>query len=172
MMKTRYTILSALLTAAALLAVSCEKKLDIPQKGVLSTIEYYASDADAESALANMYAQYIENVAACSGNGVPQTFILNYAADDILAAGKNFTDHEGFRVFDEFSYDPANSVLKEAYQKQGSNRIQLPSRQELANMLGVQKYSVQRTLSEIEKEGIILLDGKHVEITNPTLLKV
>lgn len=63
-------------------------------------------------------------------------------------------------------------VLKEAYHKQGSSRIQLPSRQELANMLGVQKYSVQRTLSEIEKEGIILLDGKHIEITDPTLLKV
>ena len=117
MLYTMKKIIIPILLGFALLAVSCEKNLDIPQKGVLSTIEYYASDADAESALANMYAQYIENVAGCSGNGVPQQFILNYAADDILAAGKNFTDHESFRVFDEFSYDPANSVLKEAYQR-------------------------------------------------------
>ena len=43
-----------ILTVIALAAVSCEKLLDIPQKGVLSTIEYYASDDDAEAALNNM----------------------------------------------------------------------------------------------------------------------
>ena len=63
-------------------------------------------------------------------------------------------------------------VLREAYQKQGFLRVQLPSRQEIANTLGVQKFSVQRTLNELEKNGIIKLDGKYVEITNPSLLKV
>ena len=63
-------------------------------------------------------------------------------------------------------------VLKEAYQKQGSNRVMLPTRQELANTLGVQKFSVQRTLTELEKNNIIKLDGKYVEIISPFMLKV
>ena len=63
-------------------------------------------------------------------------------------------------------------VLQGERQKQASDRLLLPSRQELANMLAVQKFSVQRTLNELDKEGIIKLDGKYVEIVNPSLLKV
>ena len=63
-------------------------------------------------------------------------------------------------------------VLQGERQKQASDRLLLPSRQELANMLAVQKFSVQRTLNELDKEGIIKLDGKYVEISNPSLLKV
>ncbi len=63
-------------------------------------------------------------------------------------------------------------VLQEEKQKQNTNRLHLPTRQELANMLGVQKYSVQRTLNELETEGIILLDGKYVEIVKPEKLKM
>ena len=48
-------------------AVSCESNLDIDQKGVVETGNYYASDADAESALADMYASYIQNVAGSEG---------------------------------------------------------------------------------------------------------
>ena len=91
--------------ALGLFAVSCEDKLDIPQKGVTSTIEYYSSDAEAASALANMYAQYIENVCGTEGIDNPEQVILNYAADDVLAAGSGFTDHDAFRIFDEFQYD-------------------------------------------------------------------
>ena len=63
-------------------------------------------------------------------------------------------------------------VLQEEQQRQSCNRLLLPSRQELANMLGVQKYSVQRTLNELETEGIILLDGKFIEIVKPDGLKM
>jgi len=63
-------------------------------------------------------------------------------------------------------------VLREAYQKQGSNRVVLPSRQEMANMLGVQKFSVQRAFNELEKSGIIILDGKYIEIVNPSQLRI
>ncbi len=63
-------------------------------------------------------------------------------------------------------------VLQEEKQKQNTNRLHLPTRQELANMLGVQKYSVQRTLNELETEGIILLDGKFIEILKPEKLKM
>ena len=101
----------------AFVAISCEDKLDIPQKGVISTIEFYASDADAEAARANMYHQYAENVGGTEGIDNPEQVILNYSADDIYAAGKNFTDHDAFRIFDEFQYDEASGTLKSCYQR-------------------------------------------------------
>lgn len=94
---------------------SCQDKLDIPQKGVVATEDFYASDADAEAALADMYANYADQVAGTEGIDNPEQVILNYSADDIYAAGKNFTDHDAFRIFDEFQYDEASGTLKEAY---------------------------------------------------------
>ena len=110
-------ILIPILLGFALLAVSCEKNLDIPQKAVVSTLEFYSNDDDARAALANMYAQYIENVAGTPGIYVPELMILNYSSDDVYAAGKNFDDHGDFRGFDEFKYDPANPALKELYNR-------------------------------------------------------
>ena len=110
-------ILLPLFACALLGAASCESMLDIPQKGVVSYDDFYASDADAEQALTNMYKQYINNVAATEGIDVPEQVLLNYSADDILAAGANFEDHIDFRVFDEFIYDNANETLQLAYQR-------------------------------------------------------
>ena len=110
-------IIIPILLGFALVAVSCEKMLDIPQKGVKSTEDFYASDADAEAALANMYHNYIENVAGTEGIDNPEQVILNYAADDIYAAGKNFSDHDAFRIFDEFTYDEASGTMKSCYQR-------------------------------------------------------
>jgi len=104
--------------ACALLgAVSCESMLDIPQKGVTSYDDFYANDADAEAALVNMYKQYINNVAATEGIDVPEQVVLNYSADDILAAGGHNEDHAPFRYFCEFRYDNANGTLKQVYQR-------------------------------------------------------
>ena len=47
----------------AVVAVSCQDKLDIPQKGVITPEMFYASDADAEAALICMYDNYADNVA-------------------------------------------------------------------------------------------------------------
>ncbi len=97
--------------------VSCESRLDIPQKGVVSYDTFYASDADAEAALSSMYANYLGNVAATEGIDNPEQVMLNYSADDILAAGGNKADHEPFRWFCEFRYDDSNATLKQAYQR-------------------------------------------------------
>ena len=110
-------ILLPLFACALLGAASCQSMLDIPQKGVTSYDSFYASDADAEAALANMYKQYINNVAATEGIDVPEQVLLNYSADDILAAGADYNDHAPFRYFDEFRYDNANGTLKQAYQR-------------------------------------------------------
>ena len=101
----------------ALLASSCQDMLEIPQKGVVSYDDYYASDADCEAALADMYANYITNVAGTEGIDNPEQVILNYSADDILAAGGNKSDHAPFRFFCEFRYDEANTTLKQMYQR-------------------------------------------------------
>ena len=110
-------ILIPVLIGLAFVAVSCEDKLDIPQKGVITPDLFYASDDDAEAALVNMYDNYIDNVAGTEGIDNPEQVILNYSADDIYAAGKNFTDHDAFRIFDEFKYDNASGTLFQAYQR-------------------------------------------------------
>ena len=104
-----------ILLAFAFATVSCEQLLDIPQKGTLSTLEYYASDSDAEAAVNNMYAAYIDNVANAMGIDVAEQVIFNYSADDVLAAGGHANDHPDFRVFCEFRYDDMNKELKGLY---------------------------------------------------------
>lgn len=106
-----------LLACALLVANSCESMLDIPQKGVVSYENFYATDDDAAAALTSMYANYLVNVAATEGIDNPEQVMLNYAADDIMAAGGNPKDHEPFRYFCEFTYDNANGTLKQAYQR-------------------------------------------------------
>ena len=117
MLYTMKKIIIPAILGLGFLAVSCEKNLDIPQKGVISPEVFYANDDDAEAALTNMYAQYIENVAGTQGIDNPEQVILNYSADDIYSAGKNFSDHADFRIFDEFSYDAASGTLYSAYQR-------------------------------------------------------
>ena len=105
------------LFAFALGIVSCESNLDIDQKGVVSSLDFYASDADAEALLANMYSNFVQNVAGTQGIDNPEQVILNYSADDILSSGGDKTDHLDFRVYDEFRYDESNPVLLECYNR-------------------------------------------------------
>lgn len=110
-------ILIPILIGFSLATVSCTAWLDIDKKGVIAEDEYYASDSHAEALLANMYAslQGANGVAGSSGIYNPQLMILNYSADDILAAGGNAEDHGEFRVFDEFRYDDSNAALLNLY---------------------------------------------------------
>ncbi len=105
------------LVGAALLAVSCEKNLDIPQKGVISAETFYASDADAAALRANMYVSCFggHGIAGTEGIYNNQLMIFNYSADDVLSAGGDAQDHLDFRVFDEFRYDNANGPLNNLY---------------------------------------------------------
>lgn len=55
--------------------------------------------------------------------------------------------------------------LKEEQRHQQSNTIRLSmSRQELADHFGIQKYSLQRALNELQESGAIRIDGKTIEI--------
>lgn len=104
--------------ACALVAVtSCESMLEIPQKGVVSYDNFYASDDDALAAITSMYATYIDNVAGTEGIDNPEQVMLNYSADDIMPAGGFDKDHLGFREYGEFAYDNSNPTLKSAYER-------------------------------------------------------
>ena len=55
--------------------------------------------------------------------------------------------------------------LKEEQRRQQSDTIRLSmSRQELADHFGIQKYSLQRALNELQESGAIRIDGKTIEI--------
>ncbi|MCQ2156901.1 MAG: RagB/SusD family nutrient uptake outer membrane protein [Bacteroidales bacterium] len=111
-------ILYSILAVAAVFAVSsCEKNLNIPQKGVVSEDDFYKSDADAEALLTNMYVSCFggHGIAGTEGIYNNQLMLFNYSSDDILAAGGDAEDHGDFRVFDEFRYDNANGPLYNLY---------------------------------------------------------
>ena len=56
-------------------------------------------------------------------------------------------------------------LLKERAREQKSRQITLyRSRQEIADSFGIQKYSLIRTLSDFEKEGVISIQGRDINI--------
>ena len=56
-------------------------------------------------------------------------------------------------------------LLLERAGEQGSDEIHLErSRQEIADSFGIQKFSLLRVLSNLEKEGVIEIKGKNIKI--------
>lgn len=106
-----------ILTCVALFATSCERELEIPQKGVVMYDNYYANDDDAMAALTDMYANYISQVAGTEGNDNPAQAMINLSADDILAGGSTAGEFQVLREFCQFTYDYANLTLMRAYQR-------------------------------------------------------
>ena len=110
-------VYSVLAIAALFAAVSCEKNLDIPQKGVTAYENFYKTDADAEAALAAAYARFVTYVPG-RGNGAiytPFKASLNNCGDDMYAAGSNFGDNDFMAALDEFRYDPSCEVFGNLY---------------------------------------------------------
>ncbi len=61
--------------------------------------------------------------------------------------------------------DKVTNYLKEEQQRQRTKTIQLPlSRQALANLFGIQKFSLIRCLKELQEEGAIKVEGKIIDI--------
>lgn len=60
--------------------------------------------------------------------------------------------------------------LKEQSRLQQTNNILLPlSRQALSEYFGIQKYSLLRCLNELKQEGLIRVEGRHIQIlSQPT----
>jgi len=66
--------------------------------------------------------------------------------------------------------EKVSHYLMEQSRLQQSRQIVLPlSRQELADHFGIQKYSVQRCLNELRQEGVILVEGRNIQIVSPLI---
>lgn len=64
--------------------------------------------------------------------------------------------------------EKVGSFIQAEMKRQGTNSIILNlSRQQLADELGIQKYSLQRCLHELQEEGAVHIDGKQIHVDNP-----
>lgn len=98
---------------------SCEKNLDIPQKGVTAYENFYKTEDDALAALAAAYAQFGVNVAGQDKGSIFTHYkaALNNCGDDMYAAGSNFGDNDFMAELDEFRLDSGNQVVGNFYTK-------------------------------------------------------
>ena len=103
--------------AALFAAASCEKNLDIPQKGVTAIETFYQTDEDAEAALAAAYARFATRITGQDGSSIYTDYkaALNNCGDDMYAAGSNFGDNDFMAQLDEFRLDSGNQVVDHFY---------------------------------------------------------
>ncbi|MDR0893924.1 MAG: RagB/SusD family nutrient uptake outer membrane protein [Prevotellaceae bacterium] len=109
-------VIFSLLCAAALFS-ACEDRLDIPQKGVISSDSFYKTDADAENALINVYSSMAYNIFSNPEMQVyqPYRLVFNLGGDDMYQGGSDITDFPDAQALNYFSYDDRNKVLELAY---------------------------------------------------------
>ena len=105
---------------AALFLTSCEGMLEIQKKGVISLEDFYQTDADAESALVNVYyqgARWLSNTMGTEAgwNECPLLNPFEYASDDMFAAGNDKADGVEGNQINAFWYDNTNSVITGSY---------------------------------------------------------
>ena len=105
---------------AALFLTSCEGMLEIQKKGVISLEDFYQTDADAESALVNVYYQggrWLSNTMGTEAgwNECPLLNPFEYASDDMFAAGNDKADGVEGNQINAFWYDNTNSVITGSY---------------------------------------------------------
>src|SRR5574344_1730579 len=62
-----------------------------------------------------MYATYISEIGGTEGIWNAYITCINYASDDIFAAGGDINDHADFRIFNEFRFDPSSSPIGTLY---------------------------------------------------------
>lgn len=115
------TILALAATGTMTLTTSCEDQLDIEQKGVILTENFYKTDADAEAALVAAYESFMCNVVGRNHDGggpgiyTPLRVIVNDCGDDVLAAGSNSGDNTFGIMLNQFYYDAEAEVPKFMY---------------------------------------------------------
>ncbi len=88
---------------------SCEKELNIEQKGALSLEEYYGSDESADGAVTAIYLELI-------GMQYNYKFLKNICSDDIWAGGSDRGDNSDLEKMNEFTYSPEHAFLSGCFQ--------------------------------------------------------
>ena len=114
-------IFIALIAVASLLFTGCEKRLDIPRKGVIDLTTFYQTDADAESALVAAYytaGRFFSNTmwTTAGWNDCPFLSMWEYASDEIYVAGSDKTDGQSGNEIQAFRMDYNNSLIAGTYE--------------------------------------------------------
>ena len=109
-------ILIPVLSVLAVLTACNQDLLEIPQKGVIYTENFYNTDEDAEAALVAAYSSLLGDMST-SNFGIynPMRFAYNLCGDDLFAAGEFFGDNDFAAALNEFRYDTSSEVLYKAY---------------------------------------------------------
>ena len=107
--------------SAALVFTGCEKRLDIPRKGVVDFTSFYQTDEDAESALVAAYytaGRFFSNTMWTSAgwNDCPFLSMWEYATDEIYVAGSDKTDGQSGNEIQAFRMDYNNSLIAGTYE--------------------------------------------------------
>ncbi len=117
-----YSTLLVLAMAGTATLTSCEDQLNIEQKGVTPTEQFYKTDADAEAALVAAYEGFMCNVVGrqpdfegSMGIYTPHKLIVNMCGDEVYYASGNYGDHEDAGVLNEFRNDTGALVPKLMY---------------------------------------------------------
>lgn len=107
--------------SAALVFTGCEKRLDIPRKGVVDFTSFYQTDEDAESALVAAYytaGRFFSNTmwTTAGWNDCPFLSMWEYATDEIYVAGSDKTDGQSGNEIQAFRMDYNNSLIAGTYE--------------------------------------------------------
>ncbi len=106
MKRTTFIYLAATM---AFLTVSCEKELDIEQKGAIDLDEYYGSDESAVGAVTAIYGEL-------RGMQYNYKFLKNICSDDIWAGGADRGDNNDLEKMNEFTFSAEHSFLSGCFQ--------------------------------------------------------
>ncbi len=115
-------ILPVLAIVGSVAFTSCEDELDIKKKGVVSSSEFYKTDADCEKTLVNVYENFLVNTLGrttvdsnAPGIYTPARVLANHAGDDVNYGGGNYGDHEFGGSIDEFRYNHTPQAIEYHY---------------------------------------------------------
>lgn len=113
----KYLIPIFILGAATLFATSCEKKLEIAQKGVISMEDFYQTDEDAEAAMVAAYDKMAQQLARANGESIISPFIMlfNLPGDDIYAAGEFYGDNDFAGEINDFRFGTDAQLVTSMY---------------------------------------------------------
>ena len=91
-------------------------------------------------------------------------------AGEFAASGRDIASfREEERVMEEM--DNPGIVKAYGFEQDGKTIAMLMPREDLANMSNMTTANAIRTLSQFAQEGIISIDGRHIQITDETALE-
>jgi len=106
-----------LFLVGAVFATSCESKLDIPQKGVISIDDFYKTNEDAEGAIVAAYDAFAKYVARGDNEYIisPYNALFNLPSDDIYGAGEFYGDNDFLGEINDFRFDADAQLVTDMY---------------------------------------------------------